>query len=82
MTYQEELAALRIALKRSREREAAAFDRGFEAATRLAEAGATPERLREAAGVPCVIARARTEPVRIIIPPPVDEWANDTEVDP
>ncbi len=76
MTYREELDALRLALRRAKEREAAAFDRGFEAATRLAEAGATPERLREASGVPCSIARASTEL------PLVDEWAEDTQVDP
>lgn len=74
MTHYEELDSLRIALRRAKEREAAAFDRGFEAATRLAEAGATAKRLREASGIPCAIARAETEPA-IVWP---DE---DTDVD-
>lgn len=48
---EEEVAALRRQLRRVSERNSAAFDQGFLAATKAAEAGADPQRLLEMSGV-------------------------------
>lgn len=51
-TVESELALLRRQVRRLTEQKWRAFDQGFEAATTMAEAGATPARLRQACGVP------------------------------
>ena len=80
MTYRQEIDSLKQQLRRCRERNSEEFDRGFEAAVRMMEAGATPERMRLAIGIPCALTSRDTEPVRAV-DPDADEWGGDTLVD-
>lgn len=51
LSYREEIDYLRRQLRKITERNLSAWEQGFAAAVAMAEAGATPARLREATGV-------------------------------
>ena len=71
-----ELVTTRRQLQRVAERNASAFDRGFEAAARMAKAGASPERLLDACAIPEYIPERDTEPTLC----PAGQAVEDEEV--